>query len=214
MQFYRIRNWETFQHYKDRNPPWVKLHRELLTSETWVSGNDASRVLAIACMLIAAATDNRIPAKPDYIQRVAYLSAPPDFEPLIENGFLEVLIEQEVTERASKTLADASKQLEVARPETEAEAETEKKKKPAASRRRPQKTSLPEDFEVSESVRDWAQEKGYRNLDEHMDAFKRKAKMKGYEYVDWDMAFMEAVRENWAKLGTASVGDNRPRLVL
>jgi hypothetical protein len=26
----RIRNWSKFQHFKDRRPPWVKLHRELL----------------------------------------------------------------------------------------------------------------------------------------------------------------------------------------
>ena len=25
--------------------------------------------------------------------------------------------------------------------------------------------------------------------------------MNGYAYADWDSAFMEAVRENWAKIG-------------
>jgi hypothetical protein len=26
----RIRNWQKFQHFKDRRPPWIKLHREIL----------------------------------------------------------------------------------------------------------------------------------------------------------------------------------------
>lgn len=27
---FKVRNWEQFQHYKDRNPPWIKLHFALL----------------------------------------------------------------------------------------------------------------------------------------------------------------------------------------
>ena len=26
----RFRNWERFQHYRDRRPPWIKLHRTLI----------------------------------------------------------------------------------------------------------------------------------------------------------------------------------------
>jgi uncharacterized phage protein (TIGR02220 family) len=129
--YYRIKNWERFQHYKDRNPPWIKLHRDLLASETWVSVDDASRVLAIACMLLAAATDNQIPDNPRYIQRVAYLSGPPDFGPLIEVGFLEVLTDQDFASDASKSQADASKPLakrSASAQETETETETETEK--------------------------------------------------------------------------------------
>jgi 5-methylcytosine-specific restriction endonuclease McrA len=30
---FRIKNWAKFQHFKDRRPPWVKLHRELLDDQ-------------------------------------------------------------------------------------------------------------------------------------------------------------------------------------
>ena len=30
MEYLRIRNWENFQQYKDRDPKWIKLHRTLL----------------------------------------------------------------------------------------------------------------------------------------------------------------------------------------
>ena len=27
---YRVKNWSKFQHYKNRNPPWIRLHVEIL----------------------------------------------------------------------------------------------------------------------------------------------------------------------------------------
>jgi len=62
------------------------------------------------------------------------------------------------------------------------------------------KTPLPADFQISDRVRKWATEKGHARLGEHLEAFKAKAKAKGYKYVDWDSAFMEAIRNNWANL--------------
>ena len=86
--------------------------------------------------------------------------------------------------------------------DTEAEAEAEKPRAPRAARKRATRTLIPPDFAVSERVRQWAQENGHSRIDEHLDAFKRKAQAKGYEYADWDAAFMEAIRENWARLTT------------
>lgn len=68
-------------------------------------------------------------------------------------------------------------------------------KKPKAK-----KTSIPETFGISGRVRTWAEENGFTRLSEHLEAFKRKAVAKGYTYVSWDDAFMEAIREDWAKL--------------
>lgn len=92
-RFRRIVNWDRFQHYRDRNPPWIKLYRDLLTSQTWVTLDDAGRVLAIACMMLAAATGNKIPFDPAYVRRVAYLNQDPDFSALLSLNFLEVFME-------------------------------------------------------------------------------------------------------------------------
>jgi len=62
------------------------------------------------------------------------------------------------------------------------------------------KTQIPEDFEISERVRVWAAKGGFTMLEQHLDAFSRKCKAKAYENVSWDDAFMEAIREDWAKL--------------
>ena len=69
------------------------------------------------------------------------------------------------------------------------------------------KVSLPSDFAVSSRVSAWAIEKGFDRLPDHLDAFRRKAEMNAYRYADWDLAFMEAIREDWAKLrGNGRVG--------
>lgn len=115
---YEITNWRDHQHYKDRNPPWIKLHFSLLSSEDWVSLNDASRVLMVACMLIGSRTDGIIDGSPkglEYLRRVAYLNTKPNLNQLIQTNFLTLLAD------ASTMLADASNLHTNARPETETE---------------------------------------------------------------------------------------------
>lgn len=100
--YFIVRNWRKFQHYKDRTPPWIKLHWSLISSRDWVMLDDASRVLAVASMLLASRNDQNpgcIPNDPEYVRRVAYLNSDPDFNPLIKCGFLEP---------ASTTLAEST----------------------------------------------------------------------------------------------------------
>lgn len=66
------------------------------------------------------------------------------------------------------------------------------------------KTELPSDFGISERVSEWAATKGYDRLDEHLESFKRKVAANGYRRVSWDDSFMEAIREDWAKLRGSS----------
>lgn len=81
-----------------------------------------------------------------------------------------------------------------------------------AKKTRASKTLLPDDFGISDRVKAWAEQKGHKRLSEHLEAFKAKARARGYSYVDWDSAFMEAIREDWAKLGqqksTVTNGDS------
>lgn len=77
-------------------------------------------------------------------------------------------------------------------PESEIDTEPPKRKKP--------KTSIPKNFTISERVKKWASEKNHQNLEDHLESFKLKCRAKDYQYVDWDEAFMNAVRDNWAKI--------------
>jgi hypothetical protein len=113
---YKIKNWASHQHYKDRCPPWIKLHHSMLTSEMWVMGSDATRSLAVACMLLAARNESlngEFNGDPEYVKRFAYLNSKPDFNQLIQYDFIELV------QDASNVLAKCD--TEKSREETETE---------------------------------------------------------------------------------------------
>lgn len=71
---------------------------------------------------------------------------------------------------------------------------------PPAKKSKPRKRTLPDDFVLSDRHREWADKNDYRNIEGHFDYFRDAAGAKGYEYVDWDLAFYNAVRRDWANL--------------
>lgn len=76
--------------------------------------------------------------------------------------------------------------------------------KPASPKRKPktQKTTVPENFGISDQVREWAISKNFGDLEQHLEYFTAKAAANGYKYADWDAAFKTAIRDDWAKLRT------------
>ena len=76
--------------------------------------------------------------------------------------------------------------------------------KPESPSRKPRKRSnkvpLPDDFGISDAVRDWANRNGFDHLEDHLEYFRDAAMAKGYKYVDWDAAFKNAIRSDWAGL--------------
>jgi hypothetical protein len=88
----RVKNWNEFQHYRDRRPPWIKLHRSLLDDFAWHRLPDASRALAPLLWLLASESANGvIPYDPETIAfRVHTTRNKVDaaIAPLIGAGFL------------------------------------------------------------------------------------------------------------------------------
>jgi hypothetical protein len=54
----KVPNWGTFQHYKDRSPPWIKLHRQLLNNRHWNALSDGAGKLLPELWLVAAESDD------------------------------------------------------------------------------------------------------------------------------------------------------------
>ena len=54
-----VRNFDKYQHYKTRRPPWVKLYREILTDYELASLPVSTRWLAVVLLLLASETDPR-----------------------------------------------------------------------------------------------------------------------------------------------------------
>lgn len=59
---------------------------------------------------------------------------------------------------------------------------------------------IPDNFSISNNVKSWALEKRFHNIEKHLEPFVNICIAKGYKYIDWDRAFMGAVRSNWAKI--------------
>lgn len=49
----KTKNWKEFQHYKDRCPPWIKLHRNILNDRKYMCLPTASKALAPLLWLLA-----------------------------------------------------------------------------------------------------------------------------------------------------------------
>ena len=69
MEYLKVKNWEQFQHYKDRSPPWIKLHRDLLRDYNFNCLQDASKLQLMLIWLLASQMDNKIPADAEYIKQ-------------------------------------------------------------------------------------------------------------------------------------------------
>jgi len=57
----RIKNWTKFQHFKDRKPPWVKLHREILDDLEWHELSPVAAKVLVSLWLIASEHDGELP---------------------------------------------------------------------------------------------------------------------------------------------------------
>jgi hypothetical protein len=111
------KNWAVFQHYKDRCPPWIKLHRDILNDRVFMCLPLASKALAPLLWLLASESkDGTFDGSLDELVFRLHIT-PKDYQdgvkPLIDKGFFVI---------ASGVLADS---YQVAIPETEGETEKE-----------------------------------------------------------------------------------------
>lgn len=95
MTYLRIKNWTKHQHYKDRRPPWIKLHNSLFDDYEFNLLQDASKLQLIAIWLLASCSttthvdgDPMVPEDEAYLTKRAGLSSKIDLKPLIDAGFL------------------------------------------------------------------------------------------------------------------------------
>jgi hypothetical protein len=162
------KNWRDFQHYKDRNPPWIRLHKSLLDNYDFQCLPVASRALAPMLWLLASdSIDGKIDATPKRLAfrlRISERESIDALKPLIDNGFF--IMEQDASNMLAECLRDA-----VPETETETLQRTETEKKPRKARRQPDGCLSVDDL-IAEGVdhqvaKDWFQvrkDKGAKTL--------------------------------------------------
>ncbi len=179
MENLRIHDWDSWQSYRaDRGqPPWIKVHRCLMRNVKWVGLSDAERGQLISIWLLAADQNGDVPADPVLLGKLCFMSDTPDVNKFIDLGFLDA----KVTPKRRQRDANVTHQKQ--------------------SRDRVDKRYIPKNFSISDRVRKWAKEKGHNHLDERLEHFVSACNAKGYKYKNFDDAFMNAIRDDWAKMG-------------
>lgn len=88
MDYFGVKNLEKYQHYKDRDPKWVKLYYSILDDEAFIFLSEVDRCRYMTCLVLASRTNNKIPADPTYLRKVMRLDKNPDLTPLLSCGLL------------------------------------------------------------------------------------------------------------------------------
>lgn len=88
-EYLAVKNFWRFQHYSDRNPPWIKLYRELLRDYDFGCLQDASKLHLVMVWLLASELDNKLPADGRHLAKLAGLDSDIDLQPLINHRFLQ-----------------------------------------------------------------------------------------------------------------------------
>jgi hypothetical protein len=85
------KNWDNFQHYKHRSPPWIKLHKNLLDDMQYQRLPVASKALAPMLWLLASESNDgvihRSAEEIAFRLRMTEKEVISAIKPLIDNGF-------------------------------------------------------------------------------------------------------------------------------
>lgn len=116
-----VRNWDKFQHYKDREPLWIKVYLELANDEDWCQLSLAARGLLVSLWVEYGASRGILPLG-SIAPRIRQKVLKKTLDSLVQAGFIAL---------------SASKPLALAR-SREVEVEVEKKEnRPALTRTKP-----------------------------------------------------------------------------
>ena len=120
-RYFAVRNFDTFQHYSDRSPPWIKFYNAVLDDYEFTRLPDASRAHLMSIWLLASRTKNRIPFDAIWVAQAIKATTAVDLDALVDAGFL--VTEPIATKAGARRKRDASTSLD--QRERESRGETE-----------------------------------------------------------------------------------------
>lgn len=125
-RFLSIKNYGQYQHYKQRNPPWIKLHLSLLDDPDFLDLPDASKWHYVGLLLLASRHENAIKPDLNYIKNRLGLTVKLD----LTQRFLKDHVQASNASIRSMTMLPTKNEIGGSETETETEAETEAEKTP------------------------------------------------------------------------------------
>ena len=187
-RYISIINWEKYQHYKDRNPPWIKLYHSLLDNYEYSCLQDDSKLLLLSFYMLASRKNNKIPYDLEWIKSKLMLSHDVNIDDLVTYGFIEI---NEYCKQDDSNVIAICKQNACL--ETETETETDICQKLKFKR----KVSIPKNIHLTTAMTDYANRKRWL-LDpaEEFDRFVSYHKANGSKYSDWYAAWQKWVQND------------------
>ena len=94
----KIRNWGKWQTFrKDRGaPPWIKLHRCLMTNPDWAMLSDAEKGQLVSLWIASADKNGALPtSNAKILQKIAQLDGKPNIRKFIDLGFMTTTCPQD-----------------------------------------------------------------------------------------------------------------------
>lgn len=141
MKYLSIKNYETYQHYKqDWQPPWIKLYNRLLDDYAFLQLSDETQRHLMCLWLLASRHQNRIPNDVEYIARAIHAKTKVDLQALIDAGFVVPTDSEPVRKRKPARKIPAKKDsriiLDSSKKESTPDVEIEKSKRERESKRK------------------------------------------------------------------------------
>lgn len=88
-EYVQVKDFDRFQHYKDRDPPWIKLYVRILDDYAFSQLPDAQKAHLILIWVLASRLENKIPKDANYIRTRIGASSTVDLDALLASGFLQ-----------------------------------------------------------------------------------------------------------------------------
>lgn len=88
MELLRVKNWQEFQHYGKRNPPWIKLHRAIIDDYAFSTLTDQTKAHLMLIWILAASASGTVPNDAKFIASRINARVPVDLDSLVQAGFL------------------------------------------------------------------------------------------------------------------------------
>lgn len=144
MIYFSVKNYEKFQHYRDRNPVWIKYYNSLLEDYDFSKLPDASKAHLSAIWLLASRYQNRIPWDQNWIAARISATEKVNLEILESSGFINKINDASILLAKPEQLAILETEREIEKEiDTEINSETH-----ARPEKPPEAVRL--DFEFSE----------------------------------------------------------------
>lgn len=89
-RYFRVRDFEKLQHYKDRGPIWIKLYRHRLEDMDFLLLPDATKAHVVMLELLVAKLGNRLPFDPVFVAGQIGARERVDLQLLLDKGFIEL----------------------------------------------------------------------------------------------------------------------------